>query len=113
MFLLLGIMPRLLFHRWLLNPHFWHMFFRPRGILQTLKLGILLGEYVGIMLSFMLWPNTDLSRSLRVQKSSLDWWCRLLVGRCCWMRSTTLSCLLTLGLRRCMLNYLPMYDNPT
>ena len=53
-----------------------------------------------IMLSFMLCPNTDLSWSLRIQKSSLDWWCRFLVGRSCCMRSTTLSCLLILGLER-------------
>ena len=68
---------------------------------------------MGIMLSFMLSPNTDLSWFLRVQKSSLDWWCHLLVGRCCWMRSITLSCLLILGLRRCMPCCLPVYDGHT
>ena len=68
---------------------------------------------MGIMLSYMLCPNTDLSWSLKVQKSSLDWWCNLLVGRCCWMRSTTLNCLLILGLRRCMLCCLPMYVHNT
>ena len=101
--LLLGIMFKPLFHRWLWNHLSWHVFIRPRGILQTLKWGSWLGEHVGIMLSFILCPNTGLNWSLRAQKSSLDWWCHLLVGRCCWMRSTTLSCLLILGLKRCML----------
>ena len=103
----------LCFISWLWNHLSWHVFIRPRGILQTLKWGSWLGEHVEIMLSFMLCPNTDLSWSLRVQKSSLDWWCRLLVGRCCWMRSTTLSCLLILGLRRCMLCCLPVYGGHT
>ena len=62
------------------------------------------------MLSFMLYPKTELSWSLKIQKSSLDWWCHLLVSRCCWIRSTTLSCLLILGLKRCMLCCLPVYD---
>ena len=54
----------------------------------------------------MLCQNTGLSWYVKAQKSSLDWWRHLLVGRCCWMRSTTLSCLLILGLKRCMLCYL-------
>ena len=62
---------------------------------------------MGIMLSFMLYPNTDLNWSLKVQKSSLDWWCHLLIGRCCWIRSTKLSCLLILGLKRCMISVCP------
>ena len=78
-----------------------------------LKWGSWLGEDVEIMLSFMLCPNTDLSWSLKAQKSSLDWWCCPIVGRCCWMGSTTLSCLLILGLRRCMLCFLPMYGGHT
>ena len=55
------------------------------------------------MLRFMLCPNMGFIWSLRLQKSSLEWWCRLFVSRCCWMRSTTLSYLLILGLKRCML----------
>ena len=98
-----------LFRRWLWNHIFWHVFIRPRGILQILKWGNLLGEHVGIMLSFMLYLNMGLSWSLKVQKSSLDWRFHLLVGRCCWMRSTTLSYLLILRLRRCMLCCLPVY----
>ena len=79
--LLLEIKYNPLSHHWLWNHLFWHVFFRPRGILQMLKWGNWLGEHVGIMLSFMLYPNTDLSWSLKVQKSSLDWWCHLfLVG---------------------------------
>ena len=64
---------------------------------------------MGTMLSFILCPNMDLSWSLKVPKSSLDWCFHLLVGRCCWMRSTILSCLLILGLKRCMLCCWPMY----
>ena len=41
-----------------------------------------------------------LNRSLRAQKSSLDWWCYILIGRCCWMRSTRLSCLLIFGSKK-------------
>ena len=52
---------------------------------------------MGIMLSFILCPNTGLNWSLRAQKSSLDWWCHLLVGRYCWIKSTILSCLLILA----------------
>ena len=61
------------------------------------------------MLNFMLYPNTCLIWFIKAQKSSLNWWCHLLVGRCCWMRSTTLSCLLILGLKRCMLCCLLMF----
>ena len=110
---LLRIMASPLFHRWLWNHLSWHVFNRPRGILQTLKWGSWLREHVGIMLSFILCPIMVLSWSLRVQKSRLDWWCHLLVGRYCWMSSTTLSCLLILGLRRCMLCCLPMYGGHT
>ena len=35
--------------------------------------------------------------------SSLDWCCHFLVGRYCWMKSTTLSCLLILDPKKCML----------
>ena len=89
------------------------VFIRPRGILQTLKWGSWLREHVEIMLSFMLCPNTGLNWSLKAQRSSLDWWCCLLVGRCCWMRFTTLSCLLILGLRKSMHCCLPMYVGHT
>ena len=102
-FLQLENMSKSLFHRWLLNPHSWHVFIRPRGILQTLKWGSWLEEHVGVMLSSMLCPNTGLIWFTKALKHSLDWWCRLLVGRCYWMRSTTLSCLLILGLKRCMI----------
>ena len=111
--LLLEIVSKPLFHYWLLNPLSWHVYIRPRGILQTLKWGTWLTELVGIMLSFMLYPNTGLNWSLKVQRSSLDWWCHHPVGRCCWMRSTTLNCLLILGLRRCMLCCLPVYSDHT
>ena len=86
---------------------------RPSGIFQTLKWGIWLAKVVGIMLSFILCPNTGLNWSLKAQKSSLYWWCHLFVDRCCWMRSTTLSCLLILGPKRCMLCCLPMYGGYT
>ena len=56
-----------------------------------------------VILSSMLCPNTGLSWSIKAQKSSLDWWCRLLVGRCCLMKCITLSYLLILGPKRCML----------
>ena len=101
--LLLGSCLSLLFHHWLSNPLSWHVFLRPRGIFQTLKCASWLGEHVGIMLSFMLYPNTGLNWSLKAQKSSLDWWCHLLISRFCWMKSITLSCLLILGLKGCML----------
>ena len=61
---------------------------------------------MGVMLSFILCPNTGLIWYIKAQKSSLDWWCHLLVGRYCWMRSTTLSYLFILGLKRCMLSCL-------
>ena len=88
-------------------------FLTPCGIFQVLEYASWLGELVGIMLSLTLCPNTSLSWSLKAQKSSLDWWCRLLVGRYFWMRSTTLSCLLILGLKRCMVCCLLMCDWPT
>ena len=65
------------------------------------------------MLSFMLCPNKGLNWSLKTQRSSLDWWYRLFVGSYCWMTSTTLSCLLILGLKRCMLYYLLVYGGHT
>ena len=111
--LLLGIMPRLLFHHCLLNPHSWHVFLRPHGILKRLKCASWLRELVEIMLSFTLYPNTGFNWFLKPQKSSLDWWCCLLIGRCCWIRSTTLSCLLILGLKRCMLYCLLVCGGPT
>ena len=55
------------------------------------------------MLSFMLYLNMGLNLIIKAQKSSLDWWCHLLIGRYCWMRSTILSFLLILGIKRCML----------
>ena len=55
------------------------------------------------MLSFMLCLNMGLNLYIKAQKSILDWWCHLLVGRYCWMKSTMLSCLLILGTKRCML----------
>ena len=67
----------------------------------------------GNQISFMLCPNRDLRWSLKAQKGSLHWWCHLLVGRSCWMRSTTPSCLLILGLKRCMLCCLPVYSGHT
>ena len=66
-----------------------------------------------IMLNFIFSLKMDLSWSLKAKKSSLDWWCRLLVGRCCWMRSTKLSCLLILGLGRCMLCCLLVFGGHT
>ena len=110
---LLGIMSNSLFHRWLWNHLSWHVFIRPHGMLQTLKWGSWFEGNVEIMLSFMLCSNTNLSWSLKAQKSSVDWWCCFLVGRCCWMKSTILSCLLILGLRRCMLCCLPVYGGHT
>ena len=64
---------------------------------------------MGIMLSFILCPNTGFNWSLKAQKSSLDWWCHLLVSSFCWMKSTILSCLLILAQKRCMLYYLLVY----
>ena len=107
--LLLGNIFKPLFYCWLLNPPFWHVFIRPRGILQMLKWENLLIEHVGVMLSFILYPNTGLIWFIKAQKSSLDWWCRLLISRYCWMKSTTLSCLLILGLKRCILFCLLVY----
>ena len=62
-----------------------------------------------IMLSFILCLNMGLSSSIKDQKSSLDCWCHLHVGRYCWTRSTMLSCLLILGTKRCMLCCLLMF----
>ena len=67
-----------------------------------LKWGSWLTGHVGVMLSFMLYQNTDLNAYIKAQKIRLDWWCYLL-SRYCWMKSTMLSCLLTLGTKRCML----------
>ena len=58
--LLLGNMSKLLFHRWLLSPLSWQVFIKPRGIHQALKCESELVEHVGVMLSFMLCPNTGL-----------------------------------------------------
>ena len=102
-FFLVGNMSKPLFYRWLLNPHSWHLFIKPCGIFQTLKWGSWLVELVVCMLSSMLCPKNDLIWFINAQKSSLNWWCRLFFGGCCWIRSTTLSCLLILGLKRCML----------
>ena len=59
-----------------------------------------------IMLSFMLYLNMGLNLFIKAQKSSLDLWCHLHVGRYCWMKSTILSCLLILGIKRCMFCFL-------
>ena len=101
--MLLENLSQPLFHCWLWHHLSWHVFIRPRGILQTLKWGSWLEEHLRIMLSFTLYPNMGLNWCLRVQKSSLDWWRHFLFGRCCWMKSTTPSCLLILGLKRCMI----------
>ena len=61
------------------------------------------------MLSFMLYLNIGLNLFIKAQKSSLDWWCHLLVGRSYWIRFTILSCLLTLGSKRFMLCCLLIY----
>ena len=103
MLLLSGIIFKPLLHCWLWNHLSWHVFIRPRRILQMLKWGSWLKEHVEIMLSFILCPTTHLNWSLRVQKIILDWWCCLLVSRCCWIKPTTLSCLLIMGPKRCML----------
>ena len=58
---------------------------------------------MAIMPSFMLYLNMGLNLYLKAQKSSLDWWCHLHVDRYCWMKSTMLSCLLILGIKRWML----------
>ena len=100
--LLVRNMSKPLFHRWLWNPHSWHVFIKPRGILQTLKWESWLIEHVGVLLSFMLCPDVGLIWFIKAQKRSLDWWCRLFVSRCCWMKSIKLTCLLILGLKRCM-----------
>ena len=61
------------------------------------------------MISSTLCLNTGLIWFIKAQKSSLNWWCHLLIGRCCWMRTITLSCPLILGLKRCMLCCLLVY----
>ena len=101
--ILVGNMSKHLFHRWLLNLPLWIVCVKPCGIHQTLKWGIWLVEHVGVVLSSMLCPNMGLSWSIKAQKSSLDWCCYLFFTRYCWMRSTTLSCLLVLGLKSYML----------
>ena len=55
------------------------------------------------MLSSMLCLNMGLSWFIKAQKSSLDWWCGLLVSRCCWTKFTTLICLLILDPKRFIL----------
>ena len=55
------------------------------------------------MLSFILCLNMDLNSYIKAQKSSLEWWFHLYIGRYCWMNSTIASCLLLLGTKRCML----------
>ena len=47
--------------------------------------------------------KTGLNWYIKALESSLDCWCHLLVSRYCWIKSTTLSCLLILGLKRYML----------
>ena len=96
-------MSRPLFLCWLLNPPFWHMFARPHATHPTLKWGNCLKEHVGVMLSSMLYQNTGLNWYIKAQKINLDCWWYLFVGRYCWIKSTTLSCLLILAPKRCML----------
>ena len=78
-------MTKPLFHRWWLNPPFWHVFVRPHGIHQMLKWGSWHVGHVAIMLSFMLYLNMGLNSYIKAQKSSLDWWCHLHIGRYCWI----------------------------
>ena len=60
------------------------------------------------MLSSMLYQNMAMNWSIKAQKSSLDWWCHLLVGRYCWMKSSTLNSLLIFAPKRCIPCYLLM-----
>ena len=76
-----------------------------------LKLESWLIKHVGVMLSSMLYPNTGLSWFIQAQKSNLSWWCHLFISIYYWIRSTTLSCLLILGPKRCLLCYLLMCDH--
>ena len=99
-----------LFYLWWLKLPFWHVFLRPHGIYQMLKCENWHVGHVAIMLGFMLCLNMGLSLYI---KSSPDWWCRLHVGRYCWMRSTILSCLLILGTKRCILCWLVVFSGPT
>ena len=110
MLMLVGNITKTLSHRWLLNPPFWHMFIRPRGIHHMSKWGSWLAELMGVMLSSLLCQNTGLNWYTKAQKSSLDWWCCLFVVRYCWMKSITLSCLLIFGPKRCMLCYLLVFS---
>ena len=96
-FLLAGNMTKPLFHCLLLNPSSWQVCIRPRGIHQTFKWGSWPVEHVGIILSSMLCQKTVLNWYIKAQKSSLDWWCHIFIGRYCWTKSTRLSCLLILG----------------
>ena len=96
-------MTKLFFYHWLLNLPFWHVFIRLHGIQQILKWESWHAGHMEVMLSFMLYLNMGVNLFIKAQKSSLDWWCHLLVGRYCWMRSTILSCLLTLDSKRFML----------
>ena len=68
--------------------------------------------HVAIMLSFILCLNMGLNSSRKTQKSSLDWWCYLYIGRYCWTRSTMLSCLFILGTKKRMLYCLLMFGGP-
>ena len=101
--ILVGNRNKPLFYPFWMNFTFWHVFVRPHGIHQILKWGSWHVGHVEIMLSFRLCLNMGLNLYTKAQKSSLDWWCHLHVGRYCWMRSTVLSCLLILGPKRCML----------
>ena len=60
----------------------------------------------------MLYLNMGLNLSIKAQKSSLNWWCHLHVGRYFFMKSTMLSFLLILGIKRCILYYLLMFGGP-
>ena len=106
MLLLVENMTKPLFHRCLLNPPSWHVCIRPRRIHQMLKWGNWLVGLVGLMLSSMLYQNIGLNWYIKAQNCSLDWCYHLLISRYCWMKPTTLSCLLIFGPKRCILCYL-------
>ena len=56
--------------------------------------------HIAIMLSFMFHLNMGLNSFTKAQKSSLDWWCHLHIGRYYWTRSTMLSYLLILVIKK-------------
>ena len=64
------------------------------------------------MHSFILYLNMDLNLYIKAQKSSLDGWCHIHVGRYCWIRSTMLSYLLILVTKKCTLYCLLVFGGP-